>query len=91
MSSSTTANSFTLQKPTVDYIYPPGYNAMKTNSTTPLMGINNSMNMNAMAMNSASMSTQPLMPQSTMNSGNQSQDSRNLNTLSQQDILSFLN
>uniref|UniRef100_A0A1I8NCI8 Protein kinase domain-containing protein n=1 Tax=Musca domestica TaxID=7370 RepID=A0A1I8NCI8_MUSDO len=91
MSSSTTANSFTLQKPTVDYIYPPGYNAMKTNSTTPLMGLNNSMNMNAMAMNSASMSTQPLMPQSTMNSGNQSQDSRNLNTLSQQDILSFLN
>ncbi|XP_075145602.1 SCY1-like protein 2 [Haematobia irritans] len=77
------ANSFTLQKPTVDYIYPTGYNAMKSNSNTPLMGINNTMNMNAM-------SATPLMPQSSMNN-QQSQDSRNLNTLSQQDILSFLN
>lgn len=81
----TTANSYTLQKPTVDYIYPPGYNNIKANSNTPLMGINNAVNMNAMASMSA-----PLMPQSSMNS-QQTQDSRNLNTLSQQDILSFLN
>ncbi|XP_013108026.2 SCY1-like protein 2 [Stomoxys calcitrans] len=89
----TTANSFTLQKPTVDYIYPAGYNAMKNNSNTPLMGgVNNTMNMNAMAggLNSP-MSTTPLMPQSSSASMAQSQDSRNLNTLSQQDILSFLN
>lgn len=89
----TQANTFTLQKPTVDYIYPVGYNQVKTNVNTPLIlsgggGGNNSMNMNSMMNANSSMA--PLMPQSTTNA-QQSHDSNNFNTLSQQDILSFLN
>ncbi|TMW53790.1 hypothetical protein DOY81_001075 [Sarcophaga bullata] len=83
------ANTYTLQKPTVDYIYPVGYQQMKTNANTPLMGSNNTMNMNSLMNSNSSMT--PLMPQTTSTNAQQSHDGNNLNTLSQQDILSFLN
>lgn len=82
------ANTFTLQKPTVDYIYPAGYQQIKTNANTPLMS-NNSMAMNSIMNTNASMA--PLMPQTSSTNAQQSHDYKNLNTLSQQDILSFLN
>lgn len=88
--SNTQANTFTLQKPTVDYIYPVGYQQqMKTNANTSLMG--NSMNLNSLMNSNSSMT--PLMPQTTgtTNAQHSSQDANNFNTLSQQDILSFLN
>lgn len=91
----TQANTFTLQKPTVDYIYPTGYNSaaagLKTNANTPLMGSgsgNGVSAMNAVGMNST---MTPLMMPQSMNSVSQSQDNSNFNALSQQDILSFLN
>lgn len=85
------ANTFTLQKPTVDYIYPVGYQQLKTNANTPLMGAtNNAMNLNSLMNTNSSMT--PLMPQTTStNAQQQSHDGNNFNTLSQQDILSFLN
>lgn len=85
----TQANTFTLQKPTVDYIYPVGYNQVKPNANSPLMGHNTSMNMNSMMNSNSAMA--PLMPQSTSTNAQSSHDSNNLNTLSHQDILSFLN
>ncbi|KAM7362217.1 SCY1-like protein 2 [Cochliomyia hominivorax] len=87
----TQANTFTLQKPTVDYIYPVGYQPqMKTNANTPLMG-NNTMSINSLMNSNSSMT--PLMPQTTgtTNAQQSSNDTNNFNTLSQQDILSFLN
>ena len=82
------ANTYTLQKPTVDYIYPVGYQQIKTNANT-LMGTNNTMNLNSLMKSNSSMT--PLMPQTTSTNAQQSHDGNNLNTLSQQDILSFLN
>ncbi|XP_062122093.1 LOW QUALITY PROTEIN: SCY1-like protein 2 [Drosophila sulfurigaster albostrigata] len=71
------ANMYTLQQPTVNYIYPTGYNA-----------VNNSMNSmqqsRPMNLGATPTPTPTLMPQTTT-------DSKNLNTLSQQDILNFLN
>lgn len=76
------ANMYTLQQPTVNYIYPTGYNASNSmNNMQPSIGLNKPMIMGA-----AGTATPTLMPQMT-----QSTDSKNLNTLSQQDILNFLN
>ncbi|XP_023175872.1 SCY1-like protein 2 [Drosophila hydei] len=76
------ANMYTLQQPTVNYIYPTGYNSINSiNSMQPGIGVSKPMNLGAVAT-----TTPTLMPQMT-----QSADSKNLNTLSQQDILNFLN
>lgn len=71
------ANMYTLQQPTVNYIYPTGYNSANSlNSMQQSIGLNKPIN------------PPTLMPQAQMT---QSPDSKNLNTLSQQDILNFLN
>ncbi|XP_037942958.1 SCY1-like protein 2 [Teleopsis dalmanni] len=70
------ANTYTLQKPTVNYIYPSNYKSNANNSI-------NSTNVGLTTWNK----TPALSPQSTQ----QIQDNRNLNVLSQQDILNFLN
>lgn len=75
------ANMYTLQQPTVNYIYPTSYNSM--NSMQPNLGLSKPMNLGTTG---TTTSAPTLMPQMT-----QSADSKNLNTLSQQDILNFLN
>ncbi|ALC45527.1 CG1951 [Drosophila busckii] len=76
------ANMYTLQQPTVNYIYPTGYNTANN-----LNNMQQSMSLNTL-MGSAPTAAPPLMPQTQ---AAQSTDSKNLNTLSQQDILNFLN
>ncbi|XP_034487281.1 SCY1-like protein 2 [Drosophila innubila] len=71
---------YTLQQSTVNYIYPTGYNAANNSMN---LGLNKPMNMGATATPTAT-----LMPQTQLT---QSTDSKNLNMLSQQDILNFLN
>jgi len=85
------ANLYTLQKSTVNYIYPPGYNSSA--SSVPLASATgHGMSMNSMAPpnNLMAMNAKipPLTPQQTDTSA---KDPANLNTLSQQDILNFLN
>uniref|UniRef100_A0A034VDI5 SCY1-like protein 2 n=1 Tax=Bactrocera dorsalis TaxID=27457 RepID=A0A034VDI5_BACDO len=69
-----------MQRPAVNYIYPSGYNSGGGG------GVGAS---NGNALNSMNNLT-PLLPQQNTTQ-QQSQDNKNLNTLSQQDILSFLN
>lgn len=76
------ANMYTLQQPTVNYIYPTGYNtANSMNSMQQSLTLNKPMNLGG--------AVPTLMPQASLTT--QSADSKNLNTLSQQDILNFLN
>lgn len=77
------ANMYTLQQPTVNYIYPTGYNTANNsmNSMQQSLALNKPMNLGG--------AVPTLMPQASLTS--QSADSKNLNTLSQQDILNFLN
>lgn len=75
------ANMYTLQQPTVNYIYPTGYNSANSlNSMQQNIGLNTPINLGG--------APPTLMPQAQTA---QSPDSKNLNTLSQQDILNFLN
>ncbi|KAL7727644.1 hypothetical protein ACLKA6_013247 [Drosophila palustris] len=78
------ANMYTLQQPTVNYIYPTGYSAVNNS-------MNNSIrhqNMGATATPTAA--TLPLLPQTQQQQQAQT-DGKNLNMLSQQDIINFLN
>lgn len=72
-------NSFAAQKPAVNYIYP------TAPSGVPPAGVNNISSMNKR--------TKPLTltPQQTQNQANNTNDNKNFNILSQQDILNFLN
>ncbi|XP_030369819.1 SCY1-like protein 2 [Scaptodrosophila lebanonensis] len=79
--SSNGANMYTLQQPTVNYIYPTGYNA----TSNSMSSMQQSMSMNKLMSTGAA--TPALKPQTPA----QVSDSKNLNTLSQQDILNFLN
>lgn len=68
-----------IQRPAVNYIYPSGYNGGGGG-----VGVSNGNALNSMN------NFTPLLPQQNTTQ-QQSQDNKNLNTLSQQDILSFLN
>ncbi|CAD6995737.1 unnamed protein product [Ceratitis capitata] len=78
--SSNIAGTSKQQRPAVNYIYPTGYNGGGS------AGLSNGNNLKNMNMNNLT----PLLPQQKT-AQQQAQDNKNLNTLSQQDILSFLN
>ncbi|EDW24631.1 GL24246, partial [Drosophila persimilis] len=74
------ANMYTLQQPHVNYIYPTGYS---------LNSIQQQQQQQSLSMNKAMAPPQTLVPQTqTVMQGT---DNQNINALSQQDILNFLN
>ncbi|EDV95008.1 SCY1-like protein 2 [Drosophila grimshawi] len=80
------ANMYTVQQPTVNYIYPTSYNSVNNmNSMQQQQSISLVKPMNRSA---TVTSTTTLLPQTQLT---QSTDGKNLNMLSQQDILNFLN
>ncbi|BFF90573.1 SCY1-like protein 2 [Drosophila madeirensis] len=80
-SSTNGANMYTLQQPQVNYIYPTGYS---------LNSIQQQQQQQSLAMNKAMAQPATLVPQ-TQSQLMQATDNQNLNALSQQDILNFLN
>lgn len=81
------ANTFTLQKPTVDYIYPTGYNGNQLTSS-----LNNNINNTSppLPLKPFNLSNSMIQQQQQMTTTKTTTDS-NFNTLSQQDIMNFLN
>ncbi|XP_017495036.1 PREDICTED: putative uncharacterized protein DDB_G0277255 [Rhagoletis zephyria] len=73
--------SASVQRQVVNYIYPSGYNSSGASGISNGNSMSSLNNMNNLT---------PLIPQQNA-AQKQAQDNKNLNTLSQQDILSFLN